>query len=88
MKLKYLFYFQSLVVLNSLGFIFAPAALLGQFGISPAADVIVAYRDFGGLLLFVALVAWFAARADDSPFRRNIRLSFFILHSVLLVVSA
>lgn len=88
MKLKHLFYFQSLVFLNSLGFIFAPAALLRQFGLSPTADLIVAYRDLGGLLLFVALISWFSARAEDTPFRRKVRLSFFILQSVLFVVSA
>jgi hypothetical protein len=43
---------------------------------------------WGVLLLFVALVSWFAARAEDSPFRCSIRLAFFILQAVLFAVSA
>lgn len=86
MKLKHLFYLQSIVVLNALGFIFVPAALVSRFGISSNAELNLAFQNSGGLLLFVALVAWFAARAEDSPFRRNVRLSFFILHSVLFAV--
>jgi hypothetical protein len=30
-------------------------------------------------------VSWFAARTEDSPFRRNIRLSFFIMNLVMTV---
>lgn len=88
MKLKHLFYLQSLVVLNALGFIFVPAVLLSRFGISSNAELNLAFQNSGGLLLFVALVAWFAARAEESSFRRNVRLSFFILHTVLFAVYA
>jgi cell division protein FtsW (lipid II flippase) len=88
MKLKYLFYFQALTVLNAMGMIFAPSAELSGAGISPSAELNLALQNTGGLLLFLSLVAFFAARAEDSPFRRNIRLCFFIGHLVLFAVYA
>jgi uncharacterized RDD family membrane protein YckC len=38
--------------------------------------------------LFVSLAAWFAAQAEDSSLRRSLRLSLFIMHSVLFAVYA
>jgi hypothetical protein len=88
LKLKYLFYIQTVVFLNAIGFIFAPAAVLGRVGIVSNAELNLAFQNTGGLLLFLGLVAFFAARAEDSPFRRNVRLAFFIAHSVLFTIYA
>ena len=88
MKLKHLFYIQTIVFLNAIGFLFAPAALLGRTGIVSNPELNLAFQNTGGLLLFLGLVAFFAARAEDSPLRRNIRLAFFIAHSVLFAVYA
>jgi hypothetical protein len=88
MKLKHLFYIQAVVVLNALGFLFAPAVLLGRFGMAPDAELNLAFQNTGGLLLFLSLVAFFAARAEDGPLRRNVRLAFFISHAVLCTVYA
>lgn len=88
MKLKYLFYFQALTVLNAVGMIFAPSAELSRSGISSSAELNLALQNTGGLLLFLSLVAFFAARVEDSPLRRNIRLAFFVVHSVLFALYA
>ena len=88
MKLKYLLYIQTVVFLNAIGFLLAPATMLGSFGITSNAELNLAFQNTGGLLLFLGLVAFFAARAEDSPFRRKIRLAFFIAHSVLFAVYA
>lgn len=37
-------------------------------------------------MLFIGLVAWFAARASDSPFRRQVRLAYFILHLIFVLI--
>lgn len=37
-------------------------------------------------MLSIGLVAWFAARAADSPFRRQVRLAFFILHLTFVLI--
>ena len=86
MKLKYLFYFNSIVVLTALIALVAPALLLERVGI-PAdnPDILQFANNTGGLLLFVGLVSWFAAQTEDSPFRRKIRLSFFIMNLVMAV---
>ena len=88
MKVKYLFYIQTIVFLNAIGFLLAPAAVLGRTGIVSNAELNLAFQNTGGLLLFLGLVAFFAARAEDSPLRRNVRLAFFIAHSVLFSVYA
>ena len=82
MKLKYLFYFQAVFAfLPGLGFIIAPAAMWNFWGTpSEGAVMDLAGRNTGVFLLFVALVALFAARADDSPLRRNLCVAYFVLH--------
>ena len=88
MRLKHLFYIQTVVFLNAIGFLLAPAALLGRTGIVSNAELNLAFQNTGGLLLFLGLVAFFAARAEDSPLRRKVRLAFLIAHSVLFAVYA
>ena len=46
----------------------------------------LAGRNTGDLLLLVGLVAFLAARTDDSPLRRDICLSYFLLHAVGFVI--
>lgn len=71
MKLQHLFYIQTIVFLNAIGFLFAPAVLLGRIGIVSNAELNLAFQNTGGLLLFPGLLAFFAARAEDSPLRRR-----------------
>lgn len=88
MKLKYLFYFQAVfALLPGLGFIIAPATMWNFWGTpSEGAVMDLAGRNTGVLLLFIALVAAFAARADNSPLRRNICFSYFVLHAVSFII--
>lgn len=88
MKLKYLFYFQGVfAVLSALGLIFAPGAMWSLWGLpAGSAEMDLAGRDAGVLVIFVGLVAFFAARADDSPLRRDICLAYFVEYAVSFIV--
>ena len=88
MKLKYLFYAQTIVLINAVAFLFLPDAILGQFGVDADEELTLAFRNTGGLLLFLGMVAWLAARSEDSLLRRGIRLAFLVTHSVLFTVYA
>ena len=87
MKLKHLFYLNSvLLFLAALVALITPLSMLGPAHIATAEPgVLGLVRNTGGLLLFLGLAAWFAARAEDSSLRRNIRLSFFIMNLVMVV---
>lgn len=90
MKLKYLFYFQAVfALLPGLGFIFVPAAVWSLWGTpSEGAVMDLAGRNTGVFLLVTSMVAFFAARTEDSPLRRNICLSYFVLHALGLIIYA
>lgn len=90
MRLKYLFYFQAaFALLPGLGFIFAPATVWSAWGTpSQGAVMDLAGRNTGSFLLLVCLIAFFAARTEDSPLRRNICLSYFVLHAVEFFIYA
>ena len=87
MKLKHLFYFNAILLIpGSLALLIVPAVMLGRAGF-PAdnPEILQLGSNTGGLLLFVGLVAWFAARVEDNPLRRNVRLSFFVMNLVMAV---
>ncbi len=88
MRLKYLFYFQAVfALLPGLGFIFAPAAMWSFWGTpSQGAVMDLAGRNTGVFLLVTSLVAFFAARTEDSSLRRNICLSYFVLHAAGFII--
>ena len=88
MKLKFVFYVQAVLAVSSgLGFVLAPAAMWSLWG-APSTDAVMnlAGQNTGVLTLLVGMVAFLAARIDNSPLRRDICLSYFILHVVGFVV--
>lgn len=90
MKLKHLFYLNFILLVPSvLIALFKPSIMLSGSGLpadNPA--LLQMLGNTGGLLTFVGLIAWFAARVEDSPLRRNIRLSFFTMNLVMTVIHA
>ena len=88
MKLKHVFYVPALLsLLTGLGFIIAPAVMWGLWGNpSDGAVMNLAGQNTGDLLLLSGMVAFYAARTDDSPLRRNICLSYFITHVAGFVI--
>ena len=90
MKLKHVFYFQALfALLPGLGFLFAPAALWNAWGTpSEGAVMDLAGRNTGVFLVTVGLIAFFAARSEATPLRRNLTLAFMILHTLGFIVYA
>lgn len=87
MTLKHLFYLQSTIVFMALFWMLAPAMALDVNG-TPGRDAasLLFAQNTGVLHLGYGVVAFVAARAPDSPLRRDIRLAFFILHTVMVVV--
>ena len=90
MNLKNLFYLNAiLLVAGSLALILAPAVVLERQGIiTDDPEFLQLGSNSGGLMLSIGLVAWFAARATDSLLRRQIRLSFLILHLTFVLIHA
>lgn len=91
MKLKHVFYLQAFFgFLPGLGFLFAPAVMWNAWGTPSEGAVMddLAGRNTGVFLLTVGLIAFFGARSDDSPLRRNISLAYVVLHGVGFVIYA
>lgn len=88
MKLKHIFYLQAAaLLLASSIWIFAPAAFYKTGGLEITDSGLLLFGQNTGALLFgYFLIALFAARADDSALRRQLRLSFFLLHLVSLLI--
>lgn len=87
-KLTHLFYAQAVVLIAAVAFLFLPEQVLNGLGIDADEELTLAFRNTGGLLLFLGMVAWLAARSEDSPLRRGLRLAFLVTHSVLFTVYA
>lgn len=88
MKLKHVFYLQSaaLLLAGSL-WMFAPAMFYKTGGMDVTdTGLLIFGRNTGALLYGFLFIAFFAARAEDSPLRRQLRLSFFLLHLVSLLM--
>ena len=88
MKLKHVFYLQAAALLLAATlWIFAPAAFYESSGLQTADPAWLLFgRNTGALLFGFLLIAFFAARAPDSPLRRQLGLSFFLLHLVSLSI--
>lgn len=88
MNLKNLFYLNAiLLIAGSLALILAPAFVLERQGFNSAnPEVLQVASNSAGFMLSIGLVAWFAARAVDSPLRRQIRLVYFILHLAFVLI--
>jgi len=88
MNLRNLFYVNAiLLVVGSLALILAPAIVLERQGFTTDnPEFLQLANNSGGFMLSIGLVAWFAARATDSSFRRQVRLSFFILHLTFVLI--
>jgi len=90
MNLRNLFYLNAILLISgSLALILAPAIVLERQGFTTDnPEFLQLASNSGGFMLSIGLVAWFAARAVDSPFRRQVRLAFFILHLTFVLIHA
>jgi len=91
MKLKYLFYAHAVFAFFSgLSFIFAPAMTWNNWQVAnPDSLMNLAGQNTGTMIIFVGLVALFAARvSEDNPLRNHIRLSMFILAVIGTILHA
>jgi cell division protein FtsW (lipid II flippase) len=87
-KLKHIFYLQAaaLLLAGSL-WMFAPAMFYKTGGMNITDSGLLLFgRNTGALLYGFCLIALFAARADDSALRRQLRMSFFLLHLLSLLM--
>lgn len=90
MKLKHVFYFHALFAgFAGLGFLFAPAVMWTTFGTPSESPVMeLAGRNNGVFLVLVALTAFFTARSENVPLKRNITLAYVIFSILTFVVYA
>lgn len=90
MKVRHIFYIQAIALLIASSiWLFAPAAFYKTGGLATTDPKWLLFgQNTGALLLGLFPIAFFAGRAADSPLRRELRLSFFILHFISLLVYA
>ena len=90
LKVAYVFYVQAIALLiTSLLWIFAPGAFYESGGLSTTDPGWLLFgRNTGALLFGLAPIAFFAGRSPDSPLRRQLLLSFFLLHLVSFLIYA
>ena len=88
MNLRNLFYLNAVLLISgSLALILAPSIVLEQQGFTThSPEFLQLASNSGGFMLSIGLVAWFAARAADSPFRRQVRLAYLILHFTFVLI--
>ena len=65
-------------ILFGFGFVAAPAEVLAQYGITADRNTVFMSRFFGGALINVGLIVWFARNIVDSLGRRSIVLAGLI----------
>ncbi|MEE8186464.1 MAG: hypothetical protein V3T99_02240 [Nitrososphaerales archaeon] len=88
MKLSTLFTFNAVVaVLFALGFLLMPESVLALYDVIADQTAIVMSRFFGGAVLGIGLLAWFAKNTEDSEARKAIVLAFFLSNLVGIAVS-
>jgi hypothetical protein len=88
MKLKHVFYLQAaaLLLAGSL-WMFAPVMFYKTGGMDISDPGLIVFgRNTGALLYGFMFIAFFAARTEDGPLRRQLRLSFFLLHLISLLM--
>src|SRR5512135_1948669 len=74
--------------LFGLGFLFAPAALLGTLGVTLDAASDALARLFGSLLVAQPFLLWFARKSNQPAFKLGVAYSlfaYFLISSILLV---
>jgi hypothetical protein len=79
--------FAVLSVLFGIGFVLAPAQVLVIYGIESSPAVELASRLFGGTLLAVAVILWFAKNFHDQVAVRSVLIGFGVSDVVNLVVA-
>ena len=70
-----------------LGFVFAPAKVLAQYGLTVDAGFGLVAQLFGAALLGYAILTWSARKAGDSDARRAIVLALFVSNAVGFVLA-
>jgi len=88
MKLGNLFAVNAVIAgLFGLGFIFAPAQLLAQYGLAIDAAFGLVAQLFGAALIGYAILTWSVRKAGESDARRAIVLALFVSNAVGFVLS-
>jgi hypothetical protein len=73
-----------------IGFVIAPAALLGPLGVSLNTEATTFARLFGSALLSFPVLLWLARKSDHAGFKKAVVVSLFVYYlvSTLLLVIA
>jgi hypothetical protein len=79
--------FAVLAGLFGLGFVFAPGAVLANYGIQTTPQVAVMSRLFGAALLAISLLQWMARDLSDRGALRAVLISLGVSDIVALVIS-
>jgi hypothetical protein len=88
MKLGNLFAINAVIAgLFGLAFVFAPAQLLAQYGLTIDAGFGVVAQLFGAALLGYAILTWLCRKAGDSDARRAIVLALWISDGIAFVLA-
>jgi hypothetical protein len=73
-----------------IGFVLAPGAMLGPFGVTLNAIATTFARLFGSALISYPVLLWFARRSDKPEFKKGVAYSLFayyVVSAVLLVIA-
>ena len=73
-----------------IGFVIAPGAMLGPFGVTLDAIAMSFVRLFGSALISFSILLWFAFKSDNSEFKKGVVYSmfvYFLVSTVLLVIA-
>jgi len=88
MKLGNLFAVNAVIAgLFGLGFVFAPAQVLAQYGLTLDAGLSVIAQLFGSALIGYAILTWSARSAGASDARRAIVLALFVSNAIGFVLA-
>ncbi len=88
MKLKTLLVIKALVSLTfGIPILIVPDKLLGLFGLTLSADGMFMAREYGGALLGIAVLCWFARNSEGARALKAIILFGFLYDLVNLFVS-
>jgi len=74
----------------AIGFIVAPGAMLGQFGVTLNDIATTSIRLFGSALLSFPVLLWFARKSDKPEFKKgtvNSLFTYYLVSTILLVMA-
>jgi len=74
-------------VLNGIGYVLAPRALLPTYGITPDAGAVLGFRLLGAALLAFGLILWFLRLSRDWTAQRGLLIGATVGNTVGVVVS-